>query len=117
MPAAGSIAKTGRRANGSVSQRPSYDQRIRLAHNVSVLVVVVELGKQVTHGVDAGTLLVVAFDHYPRRGIGIGRGKHFLLRRGVVVPSIHRLHIRRGKLPLPYRVYETDGEPRALFRR
>src|SRR5579864_865335 len=90
---------------------------VRLADDLVVLAVVVELREHVLDRLEPGPLLVVALDHGPRRLGRVGVVEHRLLGLGVRVPLVQRLDVHRAQLPLPYRVDPPDDEPGALRRR
>ena len=80
-----------------------------------VLSGVLELAEHVTHRIDAGALLIVGLNGDPRGLVGVRVAEGFLLRPGVVIPTVQRCQVHWGKLPLADRVDLADREAGALF--
>lgn len=55
--------------------------------------------EQVGDAVEAGEFLGVSVDVHPRRGVGVRVLQHFVLRLGVLNPSVATLDIHRRQLP------------------
>ena len=60
------------------------DEWVGFADHLGVLAVVVDLGEEVTHGVEPGTLLVVGANGDPRGLVGVRGLEGLLLGEGVV---------------------------------
>ena len=91
------------------------DQRINSADCIHIFAGIRQRLKNITHGVQAGTLFIVALNDGPRCCHSVRVEEHGFFCLGVVIPFVERGHIDRRKFPALERMNLTLFEASSLF--
>ena len=91
------------------------DQRINSADCIHIFAGIRQRLKNITHGVQAGTLFIVALNDGPRCCHSVRVEEHGFFCLGVVIPFVEGSHIDRRQFPALERVNLTFLEASSLF--